>query len=264
MLSASIATTALLLLPYHQFQDAHAQEEERVIRLLPGSSNRGATAYVEPSFYIVPTGEMLEFFNTDTEEHRIVVTSPAGDTVFDSGNMAPRGTASHLFSESGLYHFQCSIYPWMTGEVLATDDMVTLAKTSRYGFDVQLSSSPADPRQGEQTYFMIEFLEDGAHRQHVDFVLRLENATDGSIVHRYSKHSTYGLEFDRYVFDRQGQVNAEVEVYAVDFIPVEPDVMEFDIVVAPEFHLPAIVAAAAVAALLLLRRYRPEWGIRYR
>lgn len=54
---------------------------------------------------------MLEFFNTDTEEHRMVVTSAAGDTVFDSGNMAPRGTASHLFSESGLYHFQCSIYP---------------------------------------------------------------------------------------------------------------------------------------------------------
>lgn len=131
----------------------------------------------------------------------------------------------------------------MTGEVLATDDMVTLAKTSRYGSGVKLSSSPADPKHGQQTYFIIEFLEDGVHRQNVDFVLGLKNATDGSVIHRYSKHSTYGLDFDRYVFGKQGQLNAEVEVYAVDFIPVEPDVMESDMVVVPEFPRPAIVAA---------------------
>lgn len=253
-ISCLILFAAVAILP-HQFQDANAQE---VIRLLPGSSNRGYTTYVEPSFYIVRTGSPLEFFNTDTEEHRIVVKKSAaadgGAIVFDSGSMGPKGTASHLFSESGLYHFECSIYPWMTGEVLATDDMVTLAKTSQYGFDVQLSTSPAAPKHGQQTYFMIEFVEEEAsYRQHVDFVLRLENGTDGSLLHRFAKHSTYGLEFDKYVFDKQGQINAEVEVYAVDFIPVEPDVMEFDMVVVPEFHLPAIVAAVGTAALLLLR-----------
>lgn len=248
-ISCLILFAIVAMLPY-QFQDANAQE---VIRLLPGSSSRGSTAHVEPSFYIVRTGNPLEFFNTDSEEHRIVVESEAGDTVFDSGDMAPKGTSSHLFSESGLYHFRCSIYPWMTGEVLATDDLVTLAKTSQYGFDVQLSASPAAPKHGQQTYFIIEFIEDEGYRQHVDFVLRLENGTDGAVLHRYAKHSTYGVEFDSYVFDKQGQINAKVEVYAVDFIPVEPDVLQFDMVVVPEFHLPAIVAAMGTAALLLPR-----------
>lgn len=253
--------TIILLLPY-QFQYAHAQEEE-IIRLLPGSSNRGSTAYVEPSFYIVRTGDMLEFFNTDTEEHRILVKKKSATddtTIFDSGNISPKGSSSHLFSESGLYHFECSIYPWMTGEVLATDDMLTLAKTSQYGFDAQLSWSPAAPQQGEKTYFIIEFLDadDGGHKQHVDFVLRLENVSDGSVMHRYSKHSTQGLEFDQYTFVQQGEVRAELEIYAVDFIPVDPDILQFDMVIVPEFHLPVIAATMGIVVVLLLLRYKPK------
>lgn len=272
MLFATVAITTLsLLLPYphHPFQDAHAQEE-KIIRLLPGSSNRGATAYVEPSFYIVRTGDVLEFFNTDSEEHRIVVKkkSDSGDTaasanVFDTGSISPKGSSSHQFSESGLYHFECSIYSWMTGEVLATDDMLTLTKSSKYGFDVQLSWSPATPQEGEKTYFVIEFINPdgggGAYKQHVDFVLRLENASDGSLMHRYGKHSTNGLEFDQYTFVQEGEVNAELEVYGVDFIPVAPDIMEFDrVAVVPEFHLPAIAATTGIVVVLMLLRYRPK------
>lgn len=279
----SSSSSLLLLLPqvHHQFQDAYAQEHERVIRLLTGSSHRGSTAYVEPAFYIMRTGQVLEFFNTDTVEHRIVMikTSATGDAgidddidniLFDSGNIPPRGSSSYQLSQSGVYHFECYIYPWMTGEVVATDDIITLARPSQYGFDVQLSWTPSAPQHGQKTYFIIEFIDAGGgggyrYRQHVDFVLRLENASDGSLIHRYGKHSTYGLEFDQYTFVQEGEVKPELEVYAVDFIPVAPDIIEFDnVVVVPEFHLPVIAAAMGIVVVMLVLRYRPQCSVRCR
>ncbi len=67
-----------------------------------------------PGTLTVKAGTTVTWTNNDTTTHR-----PISDTgVFDSGDLAPGGTFSFTFNNTGTFPYHCSIHPYMTGKVI--------------------------------------------------------------------------------------------------------------------------------------------------
>jgi plastocyanin len=67
-----------------------------------------------PSMLTVSVGTTVIWTNQDPVAH--TVTSV--DDLFDSGNIAPGATFSHTFEQKGTFDYQCTIHPFMTGEII--------------------------------------------------------------------------------------------------------------------------------------------------
>jgi plastocyanin len=67
-----------------------------------------------PSMLTVSVGTTVTWTNNDSVSH--TVTSL--DDLFDSGDIAPGATFSHTFEQKGTFNYQCTIHPFMTGEII--------------------------------------------------------------------------------------------------------------------------------------------------
>jgi plastocyanin len=70
-------------------------------------------AYVPPSI-TVPAGSKVVFTNSDTVAHTVT----ASDGSFDSKNMDPKSTWSHVFAKAGTYAYVCAYHAFMKGTVI--------------------------------------------------------------------------------------------------------------------------------------------------
>ncbi len=62
----------------------------------------------------VPVGATVTWTNKDSVTHTIA----SDKNVFDSGNLAPGGTFSYTFKESGTFQYHCNPHPSMTGKIV--------------------------------------------------------------------------------------------------------------------------------------------------
>jgi plastocyanin len=65
------------------------------------------TSNICPSV-IVTANDQVTWTNQDQQIHLIRIESPAGKTVFDSGDLQPGDAASFVFPQAGDYVYTCS------------------------------------------------------------------------------------------------------------------------------------------------------------
>lgn len=75
-----------------------------------------AGADFSPTAVTVGAGATVRFENDDTDAH--TVTDPG---LFDSGGLEPGRSFSYRFTKPGIYHYVCSIHPWMKGEIVVRE-----------------------------------------------------------------------------------------------------------------------------------------------
>jgi plastocyanin len=77
------------------------------------SVNISGFAFV-PSTLTVSVGTTVTWTNNDSVSHTVT----SNDDLFDSGNLAKGATFSHTFEQKGTFNYQCTIHPFMTGEII--------------------------------------------------------------------------------------------------------------------------------------------------
>ena len=80
-----------------------------------GASVQGNTAY-SPGNFTIKTGATVTWANKDVTVHTI--TSSTGE--FDSGNLNPGQTWTHMFTQLGVHKYYCTLHAWMKGNVTVT------------------------------------------------------------------------------------------------------------------------------------------------
>jgi plastocyanin len=75
-------------------------------------------------FYIplnleVPTGTTVEWINEDSVPHTVQSQDEKGSIIglFNSAPLMTGERFEHIFDESGVYHYYCSLHPWRVGIV---------------------------------------------------------------------------------------------------------------------------------------------------
>jgi plastocyanin len=72
----------------------------------------------EPTPITVHNGDTVEWKNYDSVPHTVTEDGGATAPVFDSGNIAPGATWRYLVQKQGTYHYNCTIHPYMKGELI--------------------------------------------------------------------------------------------------------------------------------------------------
>jgi plastocyanin len=75
------------------------------VTIVPGANGRGLGAY-SPNPAVVAIGTTVTWTNTDSIAH--TVTSTSG--LWDSGAIAPGGTFSRMFNQTGTFPYFCTIH----------------------------------------------------------------------------------------------------------------------------------------------------------
>jgi plastocyanin len=70
----------------------------------------------------ITTGTTVTWINSGYTTHTSTDTAPA--PYWDSGSISPGGSYSKFFGRPGVYHYQCTIHPFMTGIINATGPVV--------------------------------------------------------------------------------------------------------------------------------------------
>jgi plastocyanin len=69
----------------------------------------------KPATIQISVGDTVTWTNEDSTEHTVTSDN------FDSGNLEQGETFTHTFDEAGVYDYQCTIHPSMTGTVIVGD-----------------------------------------------------------------------------------------------------------------------------------------------
>ena len=112
-----------------------AYAENRTVVIPFGAANPNfdtpTIEWFSPSVITVHAGDTVTWVNKDKEIHNI--TSGEGisrvqfatsnsvgtpDGLFQSGSFKPGQSWSYTFTKPGIYHYYCSIHPWMNGAVV--------------------------------------------------------------------------------------------------------------------------------------------------
>jgi hypothetical protein len=208
---------------------------EEVITILPGAQDHNRLPFLDITFYPIETGEKLTWFNDDIS-HRLNVNatsekSTATILVADSGIIEPENTYTYTFEEEGTYLFSSPTYPWIKGTVFVSDDISTVTRTdSENDIDVQMSWTPIEPKVGQQTHFKIIFInkETEENQKHIDYRFSIQDPT-GKRIDLKSPHSGRGVEFNSYIFEKEGKFKPRISIFNINFIPVKVGVTEFEI-----------------------------------
>lgn len=231
---------------------------EDVIFIVPGSSDPASVLRFDPPLQIIEKGRSIVFVNPDGLDHHLIVKSADDSQEFDTGVLSRNQFVSHTFSENGEYTFECKIYPHMKGEIRVTDDIAIFTKTIvSQNIDVELTRSPANPGVNEEIFHKITFIDKdtGRNHPHIDFTLTF-NDSAGSYVDGTGGHTVDGQEYAVFEFNKEDAFTPAVTVSGVEFIPINPETVQFDTVVTPEFTLAfaGISSAAVIAAIIAFYR----------
>jgi plastocyanin len=74
-----------------------------------------------PAFLLVRVGQPVDFLNSDSEGHNVIVhRRPTGAAVFNT-SIDMRGKYTHTFQQAGEYAVTCDIHPGMLATIVAAD-----------------------------------------------------------------------------------------------------------------------------------------------
>lgn len=234
--------------PFHFFLLLSSIFAEEVITILPGSIDENRYRFVDISFYPVEMGKEVTWYNGDTVNHRLIISSALGPVNFtsvennlnsssvvvaDSGIIEPNDSFTFTFDKEGTYVFYSPTYPWIKGTVFVTNDIATITETdSENDIDVQLSWTPSVPKIGEETQFKIIFIdrELDENQKHIDYKFSID-APNGQSIALQSPHSGWGVESASHEFIEIGDYKLRISIFTVQFIPVEVGTTEFGLTV---------------------------------
>jgi len=210
---------------------------EQLISIVPGASDQTRPRFFDITFYPIKTGNELVWHNDDNTDHRLVIKSESGSQIVDSGVIRSNSSFSYKFNQAGMYHFSSPTYPWMQGDVLATDDI----STARVGHlknnvDVGLTWSPSTPRVGQITHFILTFVnaKTSKNQEHIDYGFTINGPTGKTVYSTgFSRHSSGGIEPLSYKFGNAGKYTDTVTIYGVLFQTVDPDQANFTMTAKP-------------------------------
>lgn len=221
---------------------------EEVITILPGSMDENRYRFVDISFYPIEIGKEVTWYNGDTVNHRLIVSSVPGPANFtsiekninsssvvvaDSGIIEPNDSFAFKFDKGGTYDFYSPLYPWINGTIYVTDGITTITETdSENDIDVQLSWTPFVPSVEEETHFKIIFInrESDENQKHIDYKFSID-APNGQSIALQSPHSGWGVESASHEFVENGDYKLRISIFMVQFIPVEVGSTEFGLTV---------------------------------
>jgi hypothetical protein len=85
--------------------------------------------------------------------------------------------------------------------------------------------------QGQQTHFMIKFINEKSNKiqEHIDYRIVIYDPGNKQVFEQ-GLHSGWGVEQAAYKFTTSGNYRAEIIINYILFAPVQPDVAKFDIV----------------------------------
>jgi plastocyanin len=211
---------------------------ENVIFVIPGSKDPSLGQSFDPAVQIIGKGQAIVFVNPDAEPHHLVIKSNAdGQQVFDTGELKTNQFVSHNFSDYGNYTIESTMYPHMKGNIIVTDDIVTFSKPiEEQNIDVQLSRSPANPQVNQETYFKLVFIDTntGRNHPHIDYSVKFQDS-GGQVYNITEGHSVDGAEYWNFTSNKQDAFTPIVEVFGVNFVPIEKKTVQFDNVVTQNF-----------------------------
>jgi len=244
MFAVSIAVSTTVLANAEQIQG------QDTITIIPGSSDKNNPAFFDITYYPIQVGKELRWYNADDINHKIILSSgnetiPAGienKKVIESGEIKPKTSFTYKFDKEGMYRFSSPTYPWMHGNIIASNDISTTAVTNNLNNSVaiQLSWYPAKPKvvvgpegqEEQQTHFIIKFINEKTNKiqEHIDYRLVIYDQSNKRVFEQ-GLHSGWGVEQAAYKFIAPGNYKAEVTINDILFAPVTPDVGKFNIVV---------------------------------
>jgi plastocyanin len=224
---------SLMLLAMVSVLSAQTSYAEDVTFVVPGSKDPTLEQFFDPGLQIIEKGQAIVFVNPDAELHHLVVKSNAdGRQVFDTGELERNEFVSHNFSDYGNYTIECTIYPHMRGNIIVTDDIATFSKPlEEQNIDVQLSRSPANPQVNQETYFKVTFIDrnTGRNHPHIDYSVKFQDSR-GELFNITEAHTVDGAEYWNFTFNKQDVFTPIVEVWGVNFVPIERKTVQFDTV----------------------------------
>jgi plastocyanin len=86
------------------------------VTIVLGASSTSNPNFYSPSNFTAKVGQTVTWSNRDSAIH--TVTSTTG--LFGSGDLAGGGTYSFTFTQPGIFHYYCTIHPWMKGTIVVT------------------------------------------------------------------------------------------------------------------------------------------------
>jgi len=95
----------------------------------------------------------------------------------------------------------------------------------------------------------------GRNHPHIDYSVKFQNS-GGELLNIKEGHTIDGAEYWNFTFNEHDVFTSIVEVLGVNFLPMEKETVEFDIVVTPEFSAVAIavIMTSIVGAVTLYMR----------
>jgi plastocyanin len=223
----------------------HIQVQD-TITIIPGSSDKNNPAFFDVTYYPIHIGKEMRWYNADDVNHKIIIssgneTTPSGienKKLFESGDIKPKTSFTYKFDKEGTYRFSSPTYPWMHGNMIASNDISTTAVTNNLNNSVaiQLSWYPAKLKAGpeqqeqQQIYFIIKFINEKTNKiqDHIDYRFVIYDQNSNSVFEQ-GLHSGWGVEQAAYKFKTPGNYRAEVTINYILFAPVTPDVAKFNI-----------------------------------
>ena len=226
--------SSLMLIALVSLLSAQTSYAEDVTFVVPGSKDPSLKQFFDPPLQIIQKGQAIVFVNPDAELHHLVVKSNAdGQQVFDTGELERNEFVSHNFSDYGNYTIECTIYPHMKGNIIVTDDIATFSKPLEdQNIDVQLLRSPANPQVNQETYFKVTFIDrnTGRNHPHIDYGVKFQDSRGEFFNITEAAHTVDGAEYWNFTFNKQDVFTPIVEVWGVNFVPIEKKTVQFDTV----------------------------------
>ncbi|MGI0088172.1 MAG: cupredoxin domain-containing protein [Nitrosotalea sp.] len=211
--------------------------ENKTVTIPLGAANPNfdtpAIEWFSPSVITVNAGDTVTWVNNDKEIHNItsgngitraefVTTSHVGtpDGLFQSGSFSPGQSWSHTFTKSGIFHYFCSIHPWMNGVVVVSKQIPNTptdstgkpitkwpikAYTQDQQYEEDLTWEPHVILTGEKITFVFQFYGGSDYyklmpRMPYEFVI-MEN---GKELYRASGQTQIGGDYMSFVFKEPG------------------------------------------------------------
>jgi plastocyanin len=239
LMQISLLSSLMFIALVSALSSAQTSYAEDVIFVVPGSKDPSLKQFFDPQLQIIQRGQAIVFVNPDAEPHRLVIKSNAdGQQVFDTGELQPNGFVSHNFSDYGNYTIESTIYPHMKGNIIVTDDIATFSKPLEgQNIDVQLSRSPANLQVNQETYFKVTFIDrnTGRNHPHIDYGVKFQDSA-GQVYNITGGHTVDGAEYWNFISNKQDVFTPIVEVWGVNFVPIEKRTVQFDTIVTQNFQ----------------------------